>query len=728
VTTAQIAIVPKLIPVFAGEADVRGAHGGRGSGKTRSFAKMTAVRAYAFAKEGIEGVVLCGRQYQNSLADSSFAEVKAAIAEEPWLAAHFDLGETYIKTKDGRVRYVFAGLDRNIDSIKTTARILLAWVDEAESVTESAWQILIPTLREEGEHWHAELWVTWNPKRKGSATDKRFRQQATARMKIVEVNWRDNPRFPSKLDRERREDMEMRPGSYPHVWEGDYLRVVEGAYFASYILKAREEGRIGIVPADPIMRKRAFVDIGGTGAKADAFAIWIAQFVGLQIRVLDYYEAVGQPVSAHLQWLANRGHTSKTTDIWLPHDGDTQDKVYDVSYASALREAGYTVTVVPNQGKGAAMARIQEARRLWPSIWIHEPTCGPGLEALAWYQEKRDDERGIGLGPMHDWSSHGCFHGDTEVLTRYGTYRIMDLPVTGEVLTPCGWKQYIAPRITKKAARLVEVRFVGGYSVKCTPDHLFMTELGWKSAESLQMGTLIRSSLTGSRSISEVPCIEFGQAIGITRRAGAAFIETFGGPRSGRYRLGATFTIGTATRQTIDWQTSNALMRRSICASSAMKTQFMAKVRSGHLLAKRLLSGTALPMAVSGTSGMPNVPKAGPSGSESRKTAFTARSSSALLSAKAAILRCIAALPAKWRPIESAENRTNGLLLIESVNPLAEVADVWDITVPDGHWFSLENGAVVHNSDAFGLMCVAHEPPTATWGAPINYPGLGRIA
>jgi phage terminase large subunit len=124
--------------------------------------------------------------------------------------------------------------------------------------------------------------------------------------------------------------------------------------------------------------------------------------------VLDYYEAVGQPVSAHLQWLAAQGHTAKTTDIWLPHDGDTQDKVYDVSYASALREAGYTVTVVPNQGKGAAMARIQEARRLWPSIWIHEPTCGPGLEALAWYQEKRDDERGIGLGPMHDWSSNGA--------------------------------------------------------------------------------------------------------------------------------------------------------------------------------------------------------------------------------------------------------------------------------------------------------------------------------
>lgn len=407
-TTAQIAIVPKLIPVFAGEADVRGAHGGRGSGKTRSFAKMTAVRAFAFAQAGIEGVILCGRQFQNSLADSSFAEVKAAIAEEPWLAAHFDLGETYIKTRDGRVRYVFAGLDRNIESIKSTARILLAWVDEAEAVTESAWQILIPTLREEGEDWHAELWVTWNPKRKGSATDKRFREQATARMKIEQVNWRDNPRFPAKLDRERREDMAMRPGTYSHVWEGDYLRVVEGAYYAAHLLKAREEGRIGVVPADPLMRKRAFVDIGGTGAKADAFAIWIAQFVGLQIRLLDYYEAVGQPASAHLQWLATRGHDKKTTDVWLPHDGDTHDKVFDVSYASAFRAAGYSVTVVPNQGKGAAMARIQEARRLLPACWFHEATCEAGLSALAWYQEKRDDNRNIGLGPLHDWSSHGA--------------------------------------------------------------------------------------------------------------------------------------------------------------------------------------------------------------------------------------------------------------------------------------------------------------------------------
>src|SRR3546814_6259713 len=54
----------------------------------------------------------------NSLADSSMEEVKAAIRSEPWLAAHFDIGETYIRTKSGRIKYVFSGLDRNIVSIK----------------------------------------------------------------------------------------------------------------------------------------------------------------------------------------------------------------------------------------------------------------------------------------------------------------------------------------------------------------------------------------------------------------------------------------------------------------------------------------------------------------------------------------------------------------------------------------------------------------------------------
>ena len=403
-TTAQIALPNKLIPVFTGDADVRGAYGGRGSGKTRTFAKMTAVRGYMWSMAGREGIILCGRQYMNSLDDSSLEEIKAAIRSEPWLEAHYEIGEKFVRTKCGRVSYKFAGLDRNIDSVKSKARILLCWVDEAEPVTEQAWQTLIPTLREED----SELWVTWNPKRKTSATHKRFRESNDPRTKVAELNWRDNERFPDVLDRVRVKDLAERPETYAHIWEGDFEAVMQGAYYASHLTQAKIDGRIGRVSADPLMTIRLYADIGGTGAKADAFTIWAAQFIGKEIRVLDYYEAVGQPLGSHLAWMRERGYDPKRAQIWLPHDGSTQDKVFDVSYESALKAAGYEVTVVPNQGKGAAKARIEAARRLFPAMWFNEERTEPGRDALGWYHEKRDEARNIGLGPEHDWASHGA--------------------------------------------------------------------------------------------------------------------------------------------------------------------------------------------------------------------------------------------------------------------------------------------------------------------------------
>jgi phage terminase large subunit len=402
--TAQLRIPDKLVPVFEGVADVRGAKGGRGSAKTRTFAMMTAVRAHMWAQAGDEGIILCGRQFMNSLADSSLEEIKAAIRSEEWLRPHFDIGEKYIRTIDGRISYSFAGLDRNIDSIKSKARIKLGWIDEAEPVTEEAWTKLIPTLREED----SELWVTWNPERENSATNKRFGNSSDPRTKIVEMNWRDNPWFPDILDRVRLKDKAERPDQYEHVWEGDFVSVVEGAYFAGALTAAKAEGRIDQVAADPLMAIRLFWDIGGTGANADACSIWAVQFIGRKIIVLDYYEAQGQPLAAHVNWLRSKGYGPDRAQIWLPHDGSTNDKVFNVSYESALQEAGYTVTVVPNQGRGAASFRIEAARRLFPSIWFHEPTTASGRKALGWYHEKKDEKRGIGLGPKHDWSSHGA--------------------------------------------------------------------------------------------------------------------------------------------------------------------------------------------------------------------------------------------------------------------------------------------------------------------------------
>lgn len=398
----------KLIDVFTGPADVRGAFGGRGSAKTRSFAKMAAVRGYKFGLAGQKGILLCARQFMNSLADSSLEEVKRAIEDEPWLAAWYEIGQNYIRSKCGSIEFAFAGLDRNIASVKSKGRILICWVDEAEPVTDEAWNILIPTLREEGADWNAELWVTWNPKRKTAPVESRFRGSDNPLTKVVELNWVDNPKFPAKLERQRLEDMEKRQDQYGHIWNGDYVSVVAGAYYSACITKAKQEGRIGRVPADPLMTLRAFVDIGGTGAKADAFTMWIAQFVGREIRVLDYYEVVGQPLEAHLNWMRGKGYSPERCQIWLPHDGSTQDKVYDVSYESALKKAGYKVTVVPNQGKGAAKARVEAVRRLFGAMWINESTTVAGVDALGWYHEKIDTVRGVGLGPEHDFSSHGA--------------------------------------------------------------------------------------------------------------------------------------------------------------------------------------------------------------------------------------------------------------------------------------------------------------------------------
>src|SRR5207342_2786431 len=353
-TEVVIRLPRKLQSVFRGRADVRGAHGGRGSAKTRSFAKMAAFFGMRFGQAGVTGQILCARQFMNSLDDSSMEEVKRAIEDEPVLAAYYEVGEKFIRSHDGRIWFSFAGLDRNIASIKSKGRILLCWVDEAEPVTDEAWSTLVPTLREEGEDWNAELWVTWNRKRKNAPVESRAAQSVDPLVKVVQLNWRDNPKFPDKLERDRQRDLKERPDQYEHIWEGDYVTVVEGAYYAADLTKAKAEGRISVVAADPLLTLRVHCDIGGTGAKADAFTMWVDQFVGLQVRVLDYYEAVGQPMAAHADWLRAKGYGPGRVTIVLPHDGAANDKVHAVSYQSAFEAMGYTVVVIPNMGRGAA--------------------------------------------------------------------------------------------------------------------------------------------------------------------------------------------------------------------------------------------------------------------------------------------------------------------------------------------------------------------------------------
>jgi phage terminase large subunit len=353
--------------------------------------------------EGMRSV--CIREVQKDLAQSSKLLVESKLKSLKLNEADgFKVFRDVIQTPgDGLM--IFKGMnDYTAESVKSLEGFKRAWWEEAQAATGHSLSLLRPTLRASG----SELWFSWNPRRKTDPVDVMLRgEEAPTGAVVVKANWRDNPWFTQELEQERLDCLRMNPDQYDHIWEGGYASVLEGAYFAKYLAQAKSDNRIGNVAPDPLMTIRLFWDIGGTGARADACSIWAGQFIGKEIRVLNYYEAVGQPLASHIAWMRQQGYSPDKAQIWLPHDGDTNDKVHDVSYASALRSAGYTVTVVPNQGKGAAKMRIEAGRRLFPSIWF-DKKCQPGLDALGWYHEKKDEARNIGLGPNHDWSSHGA--------------------------------------------------------------------------------------------------------------------------------------------------------------------------------------------------------------------------------------------------------------------------------------------------------------------------------
>lgn len=390
-------------------ARYKGAHGGRGSGKSHFFAELLVEDALAAPGEMGEGLrALSFREIQKSLKESAKFLIESKLHK-------FGLGE-----KDGFRVYTdriqtpgdgviaFTGMqDHTADSVKSYEGFHRAWGEEMQTVTSHSLSLLRPTIRweDKGRGLYSQIWASWNPRRKLDAVEF-LRLSPPKNSIVVRANWSDNPWFPSVLEEERVECLHTNPDAYGHIWEGEYAQIHEGAYFAALIGKARAENRIGHVNPDPLLSVRAYWDIGGTGARADATSIWLVQFVGREIRVIDYYEAAGQPLATHVEWLRENGYAGCT--CVLPHDGSTNDKVHDTSFESALNQAGFETVVIPNQGTGAAKRRIEAVRRLLSSCYFNEDKCEAGLDALSWYHEKKDEARNIGLGPNHDWSSHAA--------------------------------------------------------------------------------------------------------------------------------------------------------------------------------------------------------------------------------------------------------------------------------------------------------------------------------
>lgn len=205
---------------------------------------MTAIKGYMFAEMGVSGTLLCAREFMNSLADSSMEEIKQAIRSVPFLDNYYEMGENYIRSKNRLVDYSFCGLRHNLDSIKSKARILLAWIDEAESVSVMAYRKLLPTVREEillptGERVISEVWITWNPEKRSSPTSEQFGNPElldpdTGELigMCVEMNYVDNPWFPHVLELERRKDQaNLDDATYRWIWEGAYLEHSDAQIF-----------------------------------------------------------------------------------------------------------------------------------------------------------------------------------------------------------------------------------------------------------------------------------------------------------------------------------------------------------------------------------------------------------------------------------------------------------------------------------------------------------------
>jgi len=224
-TNAVVKLPPKLVSIFAparGSVQYRGAWGGRGSGKSMNFAKMAAIWGVVYPLR-----VLCVREIQASIKESFHAELKAAIESEHWLANAYDVGKDYLRSRVNQTEFLFKGLYSNLTSVKSTAKVGLTIVEEAEDVSEEAWLALEATVLREPD---SELWALWNPKLEGSPVDKRFRGSDTEPAMypgalIAEMNYRDNPWFPAGLETLRlAQKTSLDKETYAWIWEGQYLK------------------------------------------------------------------------------------------------------------------------------------------------------------------------------------------------------------------------------------------------------------------------------------------------------------------------------------------------------------------------------------------------------------------------------------------------------------------------------------------------------------------------
>jgi phage terminase large subunit len=205
----------------------KGAHGGRGSGKSHFFAELLLdehIRNPAQASVCVREIQLSLQQSVKRLLDNKIQELNAG-----W---YFESQDKMIKSRQGPGLIIFQGMQNHTaDSIKSLEGFDRAWVEEAQSLSQQSLDLLRPTIRKPG----SELWFGWNPRNETDPVDQLLRGPTPPPDAIVvEVNYKDNPWFPEVLKEEMEYDRGRDPEKYAHVWLGQYLRNSEARVFKNW--------------------------------------------------------------------------------------------------------------------------------------------------------------------------------------------------------------------------------------------------------------------------------------------------------------------------------------------------------------------------------------------------------------------------------------------------------------------------------------------------------------
>lgn len=376
--------------------------GGRGAGRSWSVARALLIMGTTRPIR-----ILCARELQNSLAESVHKLLSDQITALG-LAAFYKIEVGRIFSYPGmfpdgaETSFSFEGIKNNTRKIKSYEGVDYCWVEEAVAVSRASWMILIPTIRKAG----SEIWMTFNPELETDYTYTRFVLKANPeRSFVIKMTWRDNPWFPEELRAEMEELRETDYDAYLNVWEGHCVQMLEGVVYAKELRLAQSEERICRVPWDKTAPVETFWDLG----RADQTAIWFAQRVGMQWRILDYLEASGQDISFYLKELEHKPYVYGA--FHLPHDAKAKRLGSKRTIEEIIRNGGQRqVRIVP---KLSIADGINAARTIFGNCWFDQINCVDGLNRLRHYRyaivgRSEDNQPLYSKEPVHDSASDGA--------------------------------------------------------------------------------------------------------------------------------------------------------------------------------------------------------------------------------------------------------------------------------------------------------------------------------